>query len=447
MDPVLRIVAILAAVVPFSFALYGAKSDVIQLTPQVFDDKVLKSDSVWLVEFYAPWCGHCKSLAPEWDKAATALKGIVKVAAVDADQHKDLGGRFGVRGFPTIKIFGANKNSPQDYQGARTAQAIVDEGLKVAKKVVSDRLGGKTGGKTGGGGKKTGGDSGGSGSKEDVVELTDSNFEDLVYNSKDQWLVEFFAPWCGHCKNLAPEYASAATELKGKFKLGALDATVHTVTAGKFGVRGYPTLKYFPAGSSSPSDAEEYDGGRTSSDIVRWCSDKVEENLPPPEIKEIVDDSVIREACDEHQICVVAVLPDILDTGAEGRNRYIKMLTDLGEKYKKKSWGWVWTAPGMHPKLEDTLGFGGFGYPALAAVNSRKKKLAIFKGSFSQEGLDEFLRAVGVGRGASESLRGDGIPELKKVEPWDGKDGQLPEEEDIDLSDFDMDEEEPRDEL
>lgn len=48
----------------------------------------------------------------------------------------------------------------------------------------------------------------------------------------------------------------------------------------------------------------------------------------------------------------------------------------------------------MHPKLEDTLGFGGFGYPALAAVNSRKKKLAIFKGSFSQEGLDEFLRYV-----------------------------------------------------
>lgn len=69
-----------------------------------------------------------------------------------------------------------------------------------------------------------------------MVELTDSNFEELVYNSKDQWLVEFFAPWCGHCKNLAPEYASAASELKGKFKLGALDATVHTVTASRFGV-------------------------------------------------------------------------------------------------------------------------------------------------------------------------------------------------------------------
>lgn len=51
------------------------------------------------------------------------------------------------------------------------------------------------------------------------------------------WLVEFFAPWCGHCKNLAPHWAQAATELKGKIKMGALDATVHSVMANRYGVR------------------------------------------------------------------------------------------------------------------------------------------------------------------------------------------------------------------
>ncbi len=65
-----------------------------------------------------------------------------------------------------------------------------------------------------------------------MVELTDGNFEELVIKSDDMWLVEFFAPWCGHCKSLAPHWASAATALKGKVKLGALDATVHTVMAG-----------------------------------------------------------------------------------------------------------------------------------------------------------------------------------------------------------------------
>ena len=69
-----------------------------------------------------------------------------------------------------------------------------------------------------------------------MVELTDSNFEELVYGSDDMWLVEFFAPWCGHCKNLAPEWAAAATSLKGKVKVGALDATVHTVMASRFQV-------------------------------------------------------------------------------------------------------------------------------------------------------------------------------------------------------------------
>jgi protein disulfide-isomerase A6 len=75
-----------------------------------------------------------------------------------------------------------------------------------------------------------------------VIELTDSNFQEKVINSDDIWLVEFFAPWCGHCKNLAPQWAQAATELKGKVKLGALDATVHTVMASRYGVSSFHKL-------------------------------------------------------------------------------------------------------------------------------------------------------------------------------------------------------------
>lgn len=77
------------------------------------------------------------------------------------------------------------------------------------------------------------------GNAKDVIELTDSNFEELVLNSEDIWLVEFFAPWCGHCKNLAPHWQSAATELKNKVKLGALDATVHQVISNRYGVSGF----------------------------------------------------------------------------------------------------------------------------------------------------------------------------------------------------------------
>ena len=60
-------------------ALYSPSDDVIELTPSNFNKLVLGGEGVWLVEFYAPWCGHCKSLAPEWKKAASALKGVVSV--------------------------------------------------------------------------------------------------------------------------------------------------------------------------------------------------------------------------------------------------------------------------------------------------------------------------------------------------------------------------------
>jgi protein disulfide-isomerase A6 len=66
------------------------------------------------------------------------------------------------------------------------------------------------------------------------------------------------------CKNLAPEWARAATELKGKVKLGVVDATVHTQLAQRYGVQGFPTIKMFPSGKKN-GQAEEYDGGRTSS--------------------------------------------------------------------------------------------------------------------------------------------------------------------------------------
>lgn len=100
-------------------------------------------------------------------------------------------------------------------------------------------------------------------------------------------MVEFFAPWCGHCKNLAPHWAKAATELKGKVKLGALDATVHAATASKYGVKGYPTIKYFGPGKKTSSSAEDYDGGRTADDIVSWAMTKVEENVPAPELIQV----------------------------------------------------------------------------------------------------------------------------------------------------------------
>jgi len=62
-------------------------------------------------------------------------------------------------------------------------------------------------------------------SDRDVIVLTDENFDEIVYHGTDIWLVKFYAPWCGHCKKLAPEWNEAATKLRGKAKLGKVDVT------------------------------------------------------------------------------------------------------------------------------------------------------------------------------------------------------------------------------
>ncbi|XP_049873843.1 protein disulfide-isomerase A6 homolog [Pectinophora gossypiella] len=404
-----------------SWGMYDSSSGVVELNPSNFDTLVTKSDDVWVVEFYAPWCGHCKNLVPEYKKAAKALKGIVNVGAVDADSHKSLGQKYGVTGFPTIKVFKGSQHIP--YQGKRSAEDIVEAGLKAAREKAYERLGSKPGSKS---------------DQSDVVELTDSNFKEKVLDSDEMWLVEFFAPWCGHCKNLEPHWAKAATELKGKIKVGALDATVHSSTASRYQVQGYPTIKFFPAGKKSSDSAEDYNGGRTSSDIVAWAMDKLAENVPPPEIIQVTNEETLK-ACSDKPLCVVSILPHILDCNAACRNDYLSILARLGDKYKNKMWGWIWAEAGAQPSLEEALELGGFGYPAMAVVNAKKLKFSTLRGSFSESGINEFLRDLSFGRGQTAPVKGAKMPEVSTTEAWDGKDGELPPEEDIDLSDVDLD--------
>ncbi|KAF8100449.1 hypothetical protein N665_0224s0032 [Sinapis alba] len=106
--------------------------------------------------------------------------------------------------------------------------------------------------------------------EKDVVVIKERNFTDVIENNQ-YVMVEFYAPWCGHCQSLAPEYAAAATELKGNgVVLAKIDATVENELAHQYSVQGFPTILFFVDGEHKP-----YTGGRTKETIVTWVKKKI----------------------------------------------------------------------------------------------------------------------------------------------------------------------------
>lgn len=155
----------------------AAASAVIDLLPSNFDDIVLKSGKPALVEFFAPWCGHCKNLAPVYEELAASFEGQkdkVTIAKVDADEHRDLGRRFGVQGFPTLKWFDGKSDKPEDYKSGRDLESL--------SAFISEKTGLKSKAKKA--------------APSNVEMLTDTTFKQQIGGDKDV-LVAFTAPWCG----------------------------------------------------------------------------------------------------------------------------------------------------------------------------------------------------------------------------------------------------------
>lgn len=81
-----------------------------------------------------------------------------------------------------------------------------------------------------------------------VAELTDASFENDVLKSETPVLVDFWATWCGPCRQIAPHVEAVAGELAGKLKVGKLDVDNNVRTAGAYQVQGIPTLLLFKGG-------------------------------------------------------------------------------------------------------------------------------------------------------------------------------------------------------
>eukprot|EP00941_MAST-03F_sp_MAST-3F-sp1_P003844 g3844.t1 len=211
---------------PFLFFI-SASAAVQPLTDESFVAQVGTSDHDWFVKFYAPWCGHCKALAPTWEQLSDSVPDSVKVAKVDATSEVTLSDRFEIKGFPILMYFTEGKQC--SYTGNRDLNSLktwieqrdfLDSCVDMTP--ATDNYSGDS----------------------EVTELTDANFSTTM-TSENDWFVKFYAPWCGHCQALAPIWKELPSKLPSGVKVGQVDLTQNGNLHNRFGITGLPTLYYF----------------------------------------------------------------------------------------------------------------------------------------------------------------------------------------------------------
>ncbi|XP_063070511.1 dnaJ homolog subfamily C member 10 [Engraulis encrasicolus] len=228
---------------------------VISLTPDTFPELVKrrKSDAMWMVDFYAPWCGPCQALLPEWRRVARMLSGTINVGTVDCQKYHSLCQGEGVRAYPEIRLYPHNANRRDVYHGYngwhRDAHSLRAWAMGYMPRA--------------------------------SVDLSPEDFRSKVLGGKEHWVVDFYAPWCGPCQHFAPEFEVLARMMKGKVRAGKVDCQAHYQTCQTAGVKAYPTVRFYPHLSNSRRDAGgEYINSRDASVIADLLHQRLQQLSP-----------------------------------------------------------------------------------------------------------------------------------------------------------------------
>jgi len=378
--------------------LYTNRDDVIIANDYNFKDIVTNSPRHSLVEFFAPWCGHCKSLAPEYKKAATNLKGMINVVAVDAsaDSGRQLAQKYGIKGFPTIKFINVDTGKAEDYQGPRTAAPIA--------KFALSKL-----------------------STKHITKVTDSNIDSFLEESLPKALL-FTSKTTS--TNL---YRALSYTFKGRMVLGEANQK-NTAAVERFGITSFPTLVVIH-GEGEDQKTETYDGKLNVQSIEQYLDSfaapapekqqkpkakKTEtpvKKATPKGLSALTSQSVWNDNCLEFKgICVIAFLPPVVEvtegdeSGAVEQKNYLPIVEEIYEKYKQGPWSFLWVDGVAHSAFREEFGVTD-DLPGLVVYSPSKSRIAGYVGSFTTESVGTFLEKIL--RGSKKTAPLDSVPKFE----------------------------------
>jgi len=337
------------------------------------------------------------------------LKGLIQVAAVNCDEHKGLAQNFGIKGFPTIKVFGAELEQdpsnpermvklPIDYNGARSAKGIVEFALSQLHSKYITKLTAK--------------------SEEEFLDFSSTKMGTiprvLLFTNKPQTTNLY--------KVLSMEYHNrmAFAEIKDKEKQ----------LLEKYEVDTFPLLMIIKSdnqkvlfdGTLSPETLSAFlsqhapilqkpDGG-----AERKSKGKSGREPPPPPPKEDpvlyalnTQDDFQTDCLDKKGLCVIAFLPSE-ESDPEGRAQYIAVLESLVNGQNGNAFRFMWTDGVAQAQFKETFSPGP-DLPRLIVLNSSKKRYSTFMVAFTADSITNFLEKLLSGKTATAPI--DNIPSLK----------------------------------
>ncbi|KAI8645535.1 thioredoxin-like protein [Parasitella parasitica] len=174
-------------------------------------------DGAFIVEYYSPSCKHCTSFESTWDQLVKDHQNTATFARLNCAAHKSFCSEMGISRIPTLQ---------SNFNGGEWKQYIGDFSADTVDKFIREsRIKRNEHGKN--------------------VELTTSAQLKTIIGSKEPWFVKFYAPWCTHCKHLAPIWESLAKKLQGKVNVAEVNCEDNKALCQEYKIAGLPTLNYF----------------------------------------------------------------------------------------------------------------------------------------------------------------------------------------------------------
>ncbi|XP_014281802.1 thioredoxin domain-containing protein 5 homolog [Halyomorpha halys] len=229
----------------------------VDLTDETYSDHLSKGKH--FVKFYAPWCGHCQSLSPTWENVGItfAPHESVTIGKVDCTVHKEACRTYDIKSYPTL-LWIEDGQKIEKYQGPRTTDELEAFVLKrlsdTAEKVPLEA------------------------SLEEppsIVALSGTSFKEDI--AKGFTFVKYFAPWCGHCKRLAPTWQDLGNkfEAEDKVQIAEVDCTRedNRQLCDDQEIGGFPTLVLYKSGKK----VDKYSGSRALMDLYDFVMKHVDQ--------------------------------------------------------------------------------------------------------------------------------------------------------------------------